>query len=92
MSLKSVSENATATHATQQKKVLGYSGVKHDIPGDYTMSPGSVPVLPGGVEAFGSQKEENNDMNTVGYLSVFTGISCLFMASVRLSLSLTSPS
>jgi len=63
------------------------------------MLPGSVPALPGGIEKFESytKQTENMSMNTVGYLSVLTGIACIFMASVRLMASvslspLTSPS
>jgi hypothetical protein len=91
MSLQAVSENATSTHEKQQKMVVGHSEAKPDIPGDYTMSPGSVPSLPGGIEKF-EMKSGEKDMNTMGYLSLLTGIACLFMASIRLSLSLPSTS
>ena len=89
MSFLVASTNATDKHGKQQKMVTGYSGAKHDMPGDFNNSPSSVPDMPGGIEKFESYTEriENSTMPTVGYLSVLTGISCLFMASVRLMAS-----
>jgi len=71
-------------HKDQQAKAMSYKEPVHDIPGDYTTAPGSVPSLPGGIEKFTSASKDITEL-IVGYLSVLTGVSCLFIATIRLS-------
>ena len=77
-------EDSVNKHKDQQAKAMSYKEPVHDIPGDYTTAPKAVPGLPAGIEKFISASK-NTSESIVGYLSILTGISCLFIATIRLS-------